>query len=81
MYADCDLDSAVYDLTRAINLNPAKGKAYYDRGLVWLRKGDLARAKADIDKAHRLDPESFPTVAKALSGPHPPACPRATPKR
>jgi tetratricopeptide (TPR) repeat protein len=37
-------------------LNPASAIDYFNRALVWRKRGDLARAAADYDQAIALDP-------------------------
>jgi len=57
-----DLDKAVADLDRAVELLPADFKAYNCRGLVYAAMGDNERAIADFDRAIRLfpgDPGAF----------------------
>ena len=49
---------AVGYYTTAIALWPDYSKGYYNRGLAALRAGDYPRAKADLDKAEEMMPES-----------------------
>lgn len=51
-----DPDGALRDLNRAIELDPALVKAYSDRGLMRLSKGDMAGALADLDRGIALGP-------------------------
>ena len=55
-----DLDRAIADYTRAIELNPDSATAYDDRGRAYAAKGDYTRAVADVTKANEL-------VAKATA--------------
>lgn len=61
MYKD-DLDRAIADLNRAIQLDPQNGSAYFNRASAYELKGQLDRALADFDQAYRVapgDPEVF----------------------
>jgi curved DNA-binding protein CbpA/Tfp pilus assembly protein PilF len=51
-----DLDRAIADLERAIELAPGDAKAYHQRGNAWGLKGDVDRALADYDRALRFAP-------------------------
>jgi len=51
-----DLDRAIFDLNRALELNPNIIHAYYNRGNAKQEKGDLKGAISDYDKAIELDP-------------------------
>ena len=79
--ANCQLDAAIDDDNRAIALKPNDASPYFGRGLVWLRKGDVARARADFAQAHRMEPATYPTPEQAFASPRPPACPKAVAPR
>jgi len=49
-----DLDRAVADYTKAIELNPNYGPAFDGRGRVLARQGDYPRALADVTRASEL---------------------------
>jgi curved DNA-binding protein CbpA/Tfp pilus assembly protein PilF len=51
-----DLDRAIADLERAIELAPEDAGAYRQRGNAWGLKGDVDRALADYDRALRIAP-------------------------
>jgi len=51
-----DLDGAIADYTKAIELNPRYAAAYVGRGLARKTKGDLDGAIADYDRAISLTP-------------------------
>src|ERR1039458_7799124 len=51
-----DLDGAMADYTKAIELKPDYAKAYSNRGLVKRGKGDLDGASADFNKTIELNP-------------------------
>ena len=77
--ANCQLDAAIEDDSRAIALKPNDASPYFGRGLVWLRKGDAVRARTDFAKAHQLKPDTYPTPDQAFANPRPPACLQSTP--
>jgi lipoprotein NlpI len=52
-----DLDGAITDYTRAIDLNPKYANAYHNRGRVKHAKGDLDGALADFTSALALAPK------------------------
>jgi len=54
---DGDLERALADLTRALQLNPKLATAYNNRGVIHSQRGELARAIADFSAALRLDPQ------------------------
>ena len=51
------IDKAIADYTEAIRLNPKDAKAYYNRGLVYVKKGDHDKAIADFTEAILLNPK------------------------
>ena len=51
-----DLDGAMADLDRAIEISPALARAYYNRGVAWIVAGDYDAAISDLDKAIELEP-------------------------
>lgn len=52
-----DYESAIADLTKALQLNPECIEAYYNRGVAYNENGDFESAIADYTQAIRLDPE------------------------
>lgn len=54
-YRKGDLDAALADLSRAIELNPTFMLAYINRGIVLYRMGKLDLALADVAHAKRID--------------------------
>src|SRR6266850_7191852 len=54
--ANGDLDGAISDYTKAIEINPRYAEAYANRGLARKTKADLEGAIADYDKAIALNP-------------------------
>ena len=55
-FANGDLDGAIADLDKAINLKPNYEEAYNNRGIVKRHKGDLEGAIADYTEAINLKP-------------------------
>ncbi|MDX2216465.1 MAG: protein kinase family protein [Oculatellaceae cyanobacterium bins.114] len=51
-----ELQSALEDLDRAIQLDPNMAQAYYERGNIWFELGDRQRAIADYTQTIRLTP-------------------------
>lgn len=54
-YRKGDLDAALADLSRAIELDPTFMLAYINRGIVLYRMGKLDLALADVARARRID--------------------------
>jgi tetratricopeptide (TPR) repeat protein len=52
-----DLDGAIADFNRKIELNPKDARAYYNRGIAKQAKGDLDGAIADFSRAIEFDPK------------------------
>ena len=50
-----ELDRAIVDLNKAIELAPQYAKAYGDRGLIRLMRGENADAESDLKKCFALD--------------------------
>lgn len=50
-------DKALADFNRAIELDPSHANTYYNRALVWDKKGDKQKAEADAKKYAALAPE------------------------
>jgi Flp pilus assembly protein TadD len=48
------LDWAITDFTESIRLNPKDAKAYYNRGVIYGKKGEPDKAEADYAKAKEL---------------------------
>ena len=54
-YDKDELDKAIDDYSKAIELSPEYSSAFNNRGNAWSAKGDLDRALADYDTAIRID--------------------------
>jgi Flp pilus assembly protein TadD len=54
-----DLNGAIAEFNRLIQLNPKDAIAYYNRGLLEANKGDFEGAIADYNQAIQLDPKDF----------------------
>ncbi len=70
---NADLQSAIADFNRALQLDPENAKAYDNRGIAKLERGDLVGAIADFNRALQFDPKLAPAyetrgVAKAQKG-------------
>jgi tetratricopeptide (TPR) repeat protein len=52
-----DINSAISDFDRAIELDSENAFAYYKRAGVYLKKDDCDQAIADFDSAIEIDPE------------------------
>ncbi len=50
-----DLDAAIADFSKAIELEPGNTRGYLLRGLAYQRKGDGNRGLADFNKAGELE--------------------------
>ena len=61
-----DLDHAFGDYTETVKLKPDFGKGYLYRARIFQKRGDMAKAIADIREAHRVDPAD-PAVMDAMS--------------
>jgi tetratricopeptide (TPR) repeat protein len=54
-YDKNEIDRAIDDYSKAIELSPNYSSAFNNRGLAWSRKRDLDRAIADYDRAIEID--------------------------
>ena len=61
-----EYDQAVRAYTKAIEINPRDGEAYYFRGNVYHNKGEHDKAWEDVHKAQRLGLEVPPELLKGL---------------
>jgi len=52
-----DLDGAIVDFSRAIEIDPKYANAYFNRGVAKGKKGDLDGAIADYSRSIELDPK------------------------
>lgn len=58
-----DLEQAIHNFTKVIELDPAAANAYYNRGLACAQIGDLQQAIWDYTRAIQLDPNSADAYA------------------
>jgi Flp pilus assembly protein TadD len=62
-------DLAITDFNKAIELDPKNGKVYNNRAVAYWYKGEVARARQDIQKAQGLGiPVNPDVVKKIMSG-------------
>lgn len=54
-----DYDQAIAGIDRGIALDPKNALAYGNRGLIFLTKGDIIHAWADLEKAGQLAQEPW----------------------
>ena len=66
--ANDEIDSAIANLSRAIELNPDYVDAYYLRGLLYTREKDYDKAFADFEKVVELDPNHTDVKAARANG-------------
>jgi len=52
-----NLDEAILELNRAIEMCPSAPEYWYERGLAYRRLGEHDRASADLAEAERIDPD------------------------
>ena len=55
--ARSNLDDAIPELSRAIEMCPSAPEYWYERGLAYRRLGEYDRASADLAEAQRIDPD------------------------
>ena len=56
-YHSGDIDGALEDYNRAIEINPKYASAYYNRGIAYEDLGDSGNALMDYSKAIEIDPD------------------------
>ena len=61
-----ELDKAIQDYTKAIELNPDHAEAYYNRGGAFLRLGEPEKAKSDLVTARNLGSDTIIALDKIL---------------
>ena len=61
-----ELDKAIADYTKAIELKPDYADAYYNRGGAWLRLGERKKAKSDLATARHLGSDNISALDKIL---------------
>ena len=58
-YQQGDYDSAIEDVTKALELEPDNAPAYIHRSLIYRTKGDYDSAIEDVTKTLELEPNNF----------------------
>ena len=61
-----ELDKAIENYTKAIELKPDYGDAYYNRGGAFLRLGEREKAKSDLATARDMESEAITALDKIL---------------
>ena len=61
-----ELELAIADYTKAIELKPDYADAYYNRGGAWLRLGEREKAESDLATARHLGSEDLAALDKIL---------------
>jgi tetratricopeptide (TPR) repeat protein len=61
-------DLALADFNKAIELDPENGKVYNSRAVAYRQKGEIARARQDIQKAQSLGIPVNPGMVKKIMG-------------
>ncbi|MEO0053832.1 MAG: tetratricopeptide repeat protein, partial [candidate division WOR-3 bacterium] len=68
-----ELDKAIQDFSKAIELKPDLAEPYINRGLAYAKKGELDKAIQDWFMVMRLKPELLPEdIKRFLEGDNPP---------
>ena len=52
-----DIDVAISDFTKAMELNPSESGVFYNRGIALAHKKDYEKAIKDFERAAILDPK------------------------
>src|SRR5690606_6553972 len=66
-----DLDGAIVDYEKALQLNPDLAAAYHERGRALMKRGDIEAALADFNEFARRrpdDPMAYLSLAVARTG-------------
>ena len=61
-----ELDKAIENYTKAIELQPDYADAYYNRGGAFLRLGEREKAKSDLTIARKLGSDAIIALDKIL---------------
>ncbi len=61
-----ELELAIEDYSKAIELKPNYADAYYNRGGAWLRLGERDKAKVDLETARNLGNDALTALDKIL---------------
>jgi Flp pilus assembly protein TadD len=61
-----DLQGAISDFSKVIDLNPRSARAYGSRGLVRLQLGQETEAEQDFEVCSKLDPGFRPKLEQSI---------------
>ena len=61
-----ELDKAIENYTKAIELKPDYAEAYYNRGGTFLRLGEREKAKSDLAIARNLGSDAITAIDRIL---------------
>ena len=61
-----ELDKAIENYTKAIELKPDYADAYYNRGGTWLRIGEREKAKSDLATARNMGVDVLIAIDRIL---------------
>lgn len=61
-----DLNGAIADFGKVLEMNPENAKAYANRGVIILMQGQDAAAQDDFDPAFKLDSNLRSTIQKVI---------------
>lgn len=59
LYSLGNINGAIVEFTKAIELNPKFDRAYTNRGIMWQELGESDKAIMDYDKAVEINPKQF----------------------
>ena len=67
-FTNAEIEDAITNLSKAIELNSGYVDAYYIRGFLYVLEEDYDKAIADFDRAIELDPDNNDTIFAKLTG-------------
>ena len=67
-FANDEIEGAIANISKAIELNSDFVDAYYFRGLIYVLEGEYDKSIADFDKVIELDPDNNDSVFAKLAG-------------
>ena len=66
-FASDDHPPSIEDLNRAIAINPNSADAYYDRGILWEKQGNMTQAIADFTQTIKINPKMRELIIAAAN--------------